>query len=89
MLLRQLEYIVAVDNERSFTKAADNCCVTQPTLSQQIRVLEEHLRVEIFDRSRTPIEPTQRGRLIIEKARLVVSEARQLERFARELADCA
>jgi len=86
MLLRQLEYIVAVDNERSFTKAADTCCVTQPTLSQQIRVLEEHLNVEIFDRRRTPVEPTQRGRLIIEKARLVVSQARQLERIARELA---
>ncbi|HLL94826.1 MAG TPA: LysR family transcriptional regulator [Spirosoma sp.] len=85
MLLRQLEYIVAVDHYRSFTRAADVCCVTQPTLSQQIKVLEDHLAVEIFNRSQIPIEPTRRGQQIIERARLVIAEARSLERFAREL----
>ena len=85
MLLRQLEYIVAVDTERSFTRAADACCITQPTLSQQIKSLEDHLGIEIFNRNRLPVEPTPVGLLILERARAVVSEARSLERFARQL----
>lgn len=85
MLLRQLEYIVAVDRYRSFTQAADVCCVTQPTLSQQIKVLEDYLAVEIFNRGQIPIRPTQRGQQIIERAQLVIAEARGLEQFAKEL----
>jgi len=85
MLLRQLEYIVAVEAERSFTRAADRCCITQSTLSQQIKCLEDHLRVEIFNRQCLPVEPTREGWLIIEKARLIVSAARSLEGFARQM----
>ena len=85
MLLRQLEYILAVDTHRNFTKAADVCCVTQPTLSQQIKSLEDHLSLVIFNRSRTPIEPTEEGALVLERARLIVDEARKLEIFARQL----
>ncbi len=85
MLLRQLEYILAVDHHRSFTRAADVCCVTQPTLSQQIKVLEDHLAIEIFNRTQIPVEPTWQGQQILERARLVVDEARLLERFAKQL----
>lgn len=85
MLLRQLEYIIAVDTEGSFTRAADQCCITQPTLSQQIRCLEDHLQVQIFDRQVVPVRPTREGRQILEKARAVVAEARKLEQFARAL----
>ncbi len=85
MLLRQLEYIVAVEAERSFMRAADRCCITQSTLSQQIKSLEEHLRIEIFNRQCLPVEPTREGWLIIEKARLIVSAARSLEGFAQQI----
>jgi LysR family transcriptional regulator, hydrogen peroxide-inducible genes activator len=86
MLLRQLEYILAVEEHKSFTKAADVCCVTQPTLSQQIKSLEDSLNIEIFDRSRLPVLPTEKGRLILEKARLVVQEAQSLKAFAKTIA---
>jgi LysR family transcriptional regulator, hydrogen peroxide-inducible genes activator len=85
MLLRQLEYILAVNKYKSFTKAADVCCVTQPTLSQQIRTLEDFLDIEIFDRTILPVEPTRRGKIILEKASPIVQQAKELEKFAKEL----
>ncbi len=85
MLLRQLEYILAVDTHRNFTRAADVCCVTQPTLSQQIKSLEDHLDIVIFSRNRAPVEPTREGVLLLEQARVVVSHARKLELLARQL----
>lgn len=89
MLLRQLEYILAVEHFQSFTKAADYCCVTQPTLSQQIRTLESYLSIEVFDRSSLPIVPTQKGSLILERAKSVVQQAHELESFAKGLAKSA
>ena len=85
MLLRQLEYIIAVDVERSFTRAANRCCITQPTLSQQIKSLESHLDITIFNRACTPIEPTHEGRLVLEQARQIVGNAHQLIQIARQL----
>lgn len=86
MLLRQLEYILAVEKFQSFTKAADYCCVTQPTLSQQIRTLESYLGIEVFDRSSLPVAATNKGRLILEKAKIVVKQAHDLEGYAKDLA---
>lgn len=89
MLLRQLEYILAVEHFQSFTKAADYCCVTQPTLSQQIRTLESYLGIEVFDRSSLPIVPTSKGKLILERAKNVVKLSHELESFAKELTKSA
>lgn len=89
MLLRQLEYLLAVERFQSFTKAADFCCVTQPTLSQQIRTLESYLGIEVFDRSSLPIVATQKGNLILERAKDVVKQAAELEKFAKELTKSA
>ncbi len=69
MTIQQLEYIVAVDNHRSFAKAAESCFVTQPTLSMQIKKLEELWDVILFDRSRKPVIPTAVGSEIISQAR--------------------
>lgn len=85
MLLRQLQYALAVEKHKSFTKAADACCVTQPTLSQQIRTLEEFLNIEMFDRAEVPIVPTERGMMILDKARVIVEQAKELERFAKTI----
>src|SRR5690625_4958151 len=75
MTLTQLRYIVALDAERHFGRAAERCGVSQPTLSTQVRRLEEELGVEIFDRTRQPIEPTDLGRLVLDRARAVLREA--------------
>jgi LysR family hydrogen peroxide-inducible transcriptional activator len=52
MTITQLEYIIAVDTYKGFGEAAKKCFVTQPTLSMQIKKLEEELDVVIFDRSK-------------------------------------
>lgn len=73
MTLTQLEYIVAVDTWRHFATAAEHCFVTQPTLSMQIRTLEEELGVKLFDRSKQPVVPTETGITIIEQARAILA----------------
>ena len=79
MTLVQYEYIVAVDDFRHFATAAENCYVTQPTLSMQIQKLENQLGVLIFDRSKHPVIPTDVGVNIINQARVVLSEARRIK----------
>jgi LysR family hydrogen peroxide-inducible transcriptional activator len=77
--LIQLEYLVALDNHRHFVKAADTCNVTQPTLSMQIKKLEEELNLKLFDRSHHPVIPTDVGVLIIDQARKILNETRKID----------
>jgi len=74
----QLKYIVELDNKRHFVAAAEACFVTQPTLSMQLKKLEEQLGVEIFDRSNQPIVPTPIGRKIIAQAKLALAENKKI-----------
>jgi len=74
MTITQLEYIIAVDECKSFAKASAKCHVTQPTLSMQIKKLEEHLNVLLFDRTKKPVRPTELGKQIIEQARISLNE---------------
>ena len=76
--LIQLEYVVAVDTYRHFVTAAEKCFVTQPTLSMQIRKLEDFLDVVIFDRSKQPVIPTDIGEKFIEQARNILRESGKL-----------
>lgn len=77
--LIQLEYLIALDEHRHFIKAAEACFVTQPTLSMQIKKLEEELDVKLFDRSKQPVIPTDVGSLIIKQARNVIRETQRIE----------
>lgn len=81
--LIQLEYIVAVDNFRHFAKAAAHCFVTQPTLSMQIKKMEDELGVKIFDRNKHPVMPTDVGKLLIEQARRTLSEAGRINELVK------
>jgi LysR family hydrogen peroxide-inducible transcriptional activator len=83
--LVQMEYAVAVDTYRNFAKAAEKCFVTQPTLSMQLKKMEQELEIVLFDRSRQPVIPTEAGKDIIEQARLVLQEAKKISRLAQEL----
>jgi len=74
MTITQLEYILAVNNYKSFSIAANHCFVTQPTLSMQIQKLEEELGVVIFDRSRNPITATDIGEQLIRQAKVILEE---------------
>lgn len=82
--LAQLSYIVAVDTHRHFVKAAAASHVTQPTLSMQIRKLEEQIGVEIFDRSKQPVIPTDIGLPIIAQARRILAAAEGLPEIIRQ-----
>ena len=75
MTITQLHYVLAVAEYQNFTKAAEKCFVTQPTLSMQIQKLEDQLKVQIFDRSKKPIELTEVGRKIVNQAKKIVNEA--------------
>jgi LysR family hydrogen peroxide-inducible transcriptional activator len=83
--LIQMEYAVAVDTHRNFAKAAEKCFVTQPTLSMQLKKMEEELGLLLFDRSKQPVIPTEAGKTIIEQARLVLQEAKKLGQMAKEV----
>jgi LysR family hydrogen peroxide-inducible transcriptional activator len=82
--LTQLEYIVAVDTFRHFGKAAEHCFITQPTLSMQIKKLEEDLEVVIFDRSKQPLIPTDVGERIIEQSRIVLQDAEKINGIVKD-----
>ena len=75
MTITQLLYVLAVAEHKNFTKAAQNCHVTQPTLSMQVQKLEEELNVQIFDRTKKPIELTSVGQKIVSQAKNIVAEA--------------
>lgn len=79
MTITQLKYVLAIAEHKNFTKAAEKCFVTQPTLSTQIQKLEDELSVIIFDRGKKPIELTDVGRKIVLQARNVVNEAERIQ----------
>jgi len=84
MTLTELRYLVALADHRHFGKAAEACHVSQPTLSTQLRKLEEQLGVTLFERGRQ-IVPTEIGARIIAEAREVLAGAGRL----RDLASAA
>ncbi|KAB1067384.1 LysR family transcriptional regulator [Tamlana haliotis] len=79
MTITQLYYVLAVAENQNFTKAAEKCFVTQPTLSMQIQKLEDQLEVQIFDRSKKPIELTEVGKKIVTQARNIVNESYRIQ----------
>lgn len=82
MTLTQLSYVVAVDRYRHFATAAEKSYVTQPTLSMQIHKLEDELGITIFDRSKSPVVPTEIGEKIIEEAKEILKQSKHIEDLA-------
>lgn len=87
MTLQQLEYIISLDTYRHFVTAADHCFVTQPTLTLQVKKLEEEIGIQIFDRSKHPLTPTPSGEKIILKARQILREMKQLKEIISDSKD--
>jgi LysR family hydrogen peroxide-inducible transcriptional activator len=84
MDLRQLEYFASIIKEGSLTAAAKRCRIAQPSLSQQLRALEDELGEPLVHRRPRGVEPTAAGRILLEHAARVLEEARLLrERFAQ------
>ncbi len=76
--IQQLQYLIALHQHGSFSKAAEHCHVTQPTLSIQIKKLESDLGIELLDRSKHPVRFTELGMSVLAKAREAVGELREL-----------
>ncbi len=79
MTITQLQYVLAVAEHKNFTLAADKCFVTQPTLSMQIQKVEEELKIQIFDRTKKPIQLTDIGQKIVNQAKNIVNEAERMK----------
>ncbi|ASJ54783.1 hypothetical protein BP422_15120 [Brevibacillus formosus] len=80
MVIRQLEYFIQICKAGSFTKAAEVLMVSQPTLSQQIRLLEHEFGVSLFDRVGRGIEITEAGKILFQKSIAImemIEEARK------------
>ena len=83
MTLNELRYIVAVAEHRHFGKAARACCISQPTLSTQIKKLEEQLGVVLFERTNKSVRPTPVGDKVVRKARKVLDEIDEIRMLCR------
>ncbi|MFP2769712.1 DNA-binding transcriptional regulator OxyR [Oceanisphaera sp. KMM 10153] len=83
MNLRDLEYLVALAEERHFRKAAEKCFVSQPTLSGQLRKLEDELGVVLMERTSRKVLFTPAGDAITAQARRVLAETKELRDIAR------
>ncbi|AOW09832.1 LysR substrate-binding domain-containing protein [Flavobacterium gilvum] len=79
MTITQLKYVLAVAEHKNFTLAAEKCFVTQPTLSMQIQKIEEELNIQIFDRTKKPIQLTDIGQKIVSQAKNIVNEADRIQ----------
>ena len=84
MTLTELRYLVNLDKERHFSRAAERSFVSQPTLSVALKKLEEELGVTLFERIRGEAKPTPVGVRIIDQARHVLAEAKRIEDISRE-----
>jgi len=87
MNLRDLKYLVALAEHRHFGKAAAACFVSQPTLSTQIRKLEDELGVSLVERAPRKVMLTPAGHDAAARARVIVAEVEQMKEAARRSRD--
>jgi LysR family hydrogen peroxide-inducible transcriptional activator len=83
MNLRDMHYILALAESCNFNRAAEHCHVSQPTLSTQIRKLEEYLGVALFERTNKHVMITEAGLRIAEVARRIVQDEANIRNIAR------
>ena len=84
MNIRDLQYLVAVHETNNFSKAADRCFVSQPTLSGQLKKLEESLGAKLMERSTRKVLFTQLGEKVVEQARNVLMTVENISDLARQ-----
>ncbi|HYU68018.1 MAG TPA: LysR substrate-binding domain-containing protein [Burkholderiales bacterium] len=82
MTLKELRYLVALADQGRFVRAAFACHVGQPTLSTQLKKLEDYLGVTLFERNKHHLLPTPIGEEIIERARTALDVVEQIRRLA-------
>ncbi len=83
MTLTELKYIVALAQERHFGRAAEACCVSQPTLSVAVKKFEDALDVKLFERSANEVTVTPLGEEIVRQAQAVLEQAAFIKELAK------
>src|SRR2546428_8541153 len=78
LTLRDLEYVVAVAEHRHFGRAAEACAVSQPTLSAQVKKVEDLLAIQLFERTRRRVFVTPIGEEVAALARAVLQDVRRV-----------
>ena len=84
MTLTELRYVVAVAEARHFGRAAERCHVSQPSLSESVKNLEEELGVTLFERGKRGVFLTEAGEQIVAQARRALEEADRVKTVARQ-----
>ena len=87
MNIRSMQYLVTLADVRHFSKAAELCFVSQPTLSTQIRKLEEELDVQLVERSPRKVMLTRVGEEVVERCRNILAEVEAMRAIARRARD--
>ncbi|HHH37985.1 MAG TPA: hydrogen peroxide-inducible genes activator [Sedimenticola sp.] len=87
MTLNELRYAVAVARERHFGRAAEQCFISQPTLSVAVKKLEDELGVSLFERGQGEVSVTPAGERIIAQAQRVLEQAEAIKAMARQSQD--
>lgn len=87
MDFRELQYILKIAEERSFSKAAQKLFMAQPSLSQYIQKLEQQLGVKLFDRTTIPLQLTYAGELYVETAKNILDLKDQLTKQMEDIAN--
>ena len=87
MNLRDLNYLVAVAELHSFVQAAEQCFVSQPTLSTQIKKMEETLGVQLFERTNKKVMTTELGEQVVASARRILAELDNIKEIAANAQD--
>lgn len=85
MTLDQLRYALEVQKHKNFSRAAEACYITQPSLSVQIAKLEDELGLTLFDRTRNSVEVTEYGVAVLKQARLILDEASRISQIVSDL----
>ena len=87
MNLRDLSYLVAVAELRNFSQAAEQCSIGQPTLSTQIKKLEDYLGVDLFVREKNNVEITETCREILPIAHRILDDVQSIRQIAAHASD--
>lgn len=87
MDFRELQYILKIAEEKSFSKAAQKLFMAQPSLSQYIQKLEQQLGVKLFDRTTIPLQLTYAGELYVETAKNILDLKDQLTKQMEDIAN--
>lgn len=83
--IRDLEYLIALSETQNFSKAAEKCFVSQPTLSHQLKKLEEYYDIKLFERHNKKVIITPTGITLINKAKDILSHCQQFDEIAKSI----